>query len=172
MAVYVACLRAVNVGGTGKLAMADLRALCEGLGFEAPQTYIQSGNVVFSAKGAAHKVRSALADALAAHVGKPIGVFVRTGAELDAILAANPVPGWPGARLLIVLRDEPPAPGWQDRVRHLGDERIEVRGREMYVAYSETGIGRSRMRCPDIEAGTARNLNTIERLASMARART
>jgi uncharacterized protein (DUF1697 family) len=47
MTSYVALLRAVNVGGTGKLAMADLRTLCVKAGFERVATYLASGNVVF-----------------------------------------------------------------------------------------------------------------------------
>jgi len=47
MTRYVALLRAVNVGGTGKLPMADLKALCTELGFKRVETYIASGNVIF-----------------------------------------------------------------------------------------------------------------------------
>ena len=56
MTVYVALLRAVNVGGTGKLPMADLRAICVAAGFEGVRTYIASGNVVFSSDLAAAEV--------------------------------------------------------------------------------------------------------------------
>ena len=50
MAVFIAFLRAVNVGGTSKLAMSELRELCGDCGFEKVTTYIQSGNVVFSSR--------------------------------------------------------------------------------------------------------------------------
>ena len=50
MTKYVALLRAVNVGGTGKLPMAELRAMCESIGFAKVRTYIASGNVVFESE--------------------------------------------------------------------------------------------------------------------------
>jgi len=50
MNCHVALLRAVNVGGTGKLPMSELRRLCEGAGFSAVQTYIASGNVIFKSQ--------------------------------------------------------------------------------------------------------------------------
>ena len=50
MTAWVALLRAVNVGGTGKVAMADLKALCEGLGLDQVRTYIASGNEVVASK--------------------------------------------------------------------------------------------------------------------------
>jgi uncharacterized protein (DUF1697 family) len=60
MTRYVALLRAVNVGGTGKLPMSRLRALCKEGGFTRVQTYIASGNVVFESAAAAPKVKSEL----------------------------------------------------------------------------------------------------------------
>ncbi len=56
MATHIALIRAVNVGGTGKLAMEELRAICAGLGFVDVYTYIQSGNVVFRAAGSEREV--------------------------------------------------------------------------------------------------------------------
>jgi uncharacterized protein (DUF1697 family) len=60
MAKFIAPLRAVNVGGTGKLAMADLKSICADAGFERIETYIASGNVVFESKGTASRVQSEL----------------------------------------------------------------------------------------------------------------
>ncbi len=71
MATLTAFLRAINVGGTGKLAMADLRHLCQELGFENVTTYIQSGNVVFSTKLSKAKAQQSLAEALEDKLGKP-----------------------------------------------------------------------------------------------------
>ena len=56
--IYVALLRAVNVGGTGKLAMSDLKAICREAGFSHVETYIASGNVVFQAKMSAGEVKT------------------------------------------------------------------------------------------------------------------
>ena len=67
MPTYIALLRAVNVGGTGKLPMTEFKAMCEAAGFEQVRTYIASGNVVFKASGTAQQVKSALMQRLASH---------------------------------------------------------------------------------------------------------
>src|SRR5262249_38964880 len=90
MTRYVALLRAVNVGGTGKLAMSDLRMLCREAGFTRVETYIASGNVIFASGAAAGSVQAKLEARLLAHAGRPIGVVLRTGAELAAVVEANP----------------------------------------------------------------------------------
>jgi uncharacterized protein (DUF1697 family) len=90
MTNYVALLRAVNVGGTGKLPMAELRAMCQSLGFANVRTYIASGNVVFSSKLSETAVKKKLERALETYAGKPVGVVIRTAAELAAVLDANP----------------------------------------------------------------------------------
>ena len=92
MARYIALLRAVNVGGTGKLPMADLLELCRAAGFKKAQTYIASGNAVFESKAAPAKVKSQLEARLLAYAGKPVGVIVRTASEMSAVLQANPFP--------------------------------------------------------------------------------
>src|SRR6202008_63371 len=92
MTVFVAFLRAINVGGTGMLPMKDLAALCTDLGLQDVRTYIQSGNVVFASKLAERKVQAQLEKALAAKMGKKIDVMVRTAAELRSILLGNPFP--------------------------------------------------------------------------------
>ena len=90
MTTYVGLLRAVNVGGTGKLPMTELRAMCEAAGFTRVRTYIQSGNVVFAADEPEKIVKATLERALEAYAGKPVGVMVRTGPAMAAILVANP----------------------------------------------------------------------------------
>ena len=88
MPAYIALLRAVNVGGTGKLPMTELRAMCEARGFANVRAYIASGNVVFTAEPEA-AVKTALEKALEAYAGKPVGVMMRTGAEMAAVCAAK-----------------------------------------------------------------------------------
>jgi uncharacterized protein (DUF1697 family) len=79
MQTHVALLRAVNVGGTGKLPMAELRALCEAAGFAGVRTYIASGNVVLRSASTARRVQATLEAARSAMPAKPVGVLVRTG---------------------------------------------------------------------------------------------
>ena len=86
MNTYVALLRAVNVGGTGKLPMADLREMCERIGFINVRTYIASGNVVFASASSASEVQTDLEGALAEYGGKPVGVVVLTPEEMATVL--------------------------------------------------------------------------------------
>ncbi len=83
MNAYVALLRAVNVGGTGKLPMRELVAMCEDAGFAV--TYIASGNVVFRSSLDGAGVRQALGERLKVYAGKPVGVLVRSANEIAGI---------------------------------------------------------------------------------------
>ena len=87
---HIALLRAVNVGGTGKLPMAALRAMAEELGFTQVRSYIASGNLLLQSPMSATEVRVALEARLLRFAGKPVGVVVRSPANLAAVLAANP----------------------------------------------------------------------------------
>src|ERR1700726_3249010 len=90
MGTFVALLRAVNVGGTGKLPMNDLTDICGELGFGAVRTYIASGNVVFTSRKAEAAIKAALEKRLEAYAGKPVGVIVRTAEEMAQVLSDNP----------------------------------------------------------------------------------
>jgi uncharacterized protein (DUF1697 family) len=92
MGAFVALLRAVNVGGTGKLPMSDLKAMCEELGCMSVRTYIASGNVVFSSRKSEAAIKIALEARLLAYAGKPIGVMVRSAAEIAQVHSDNPFP--------------------------------------------------------------------------------
>src|SRR5262245_13636563 len=103
---YVALLRAVNVGRTGKLPMTELEAMCIDEGFGEVQTYIASGNVVFSSRLGAAKVKAALEQRLHAYAGKPVGVVIRTAEEIAAVLEANPFPKEPPNHTVAIFLDE------------------------------------------------------------------
>ncbi|HEY0794239.1 MAG TPA: DUF1697 domain-containing protein, partial [Acidisarcina sp.] len=75
MNAYIALLRAVNVGGTGKLPMTELQSISEQLGFTNVRTYIASGNVVFQSKLPEAKVKAALKKRMATYAGKPVDVL-------------------------------------------------------------------------------------------------
>src|SRR5215470_3483390 len=123
MARYIALLRAVNVGGTGKLPMADLKALCLDAGFTRVETYIASGNVVFESKGAASKVKAELEARLLAYAKKPIGVVLRTAAEMATVLKANPFPkAEPKFNYAIFLDQRPPRDALKNAVGQNNEE--------------------------------------------------
>jgi len=167
MTVFVAFLRAVNVGGTGMLPMKGLAALCTDLGLQDVRTYIQSGNVVFASRLSERKVQAQLEKKLADRMGKKVGVMVRTAAELRSILAANPFPhGKPAQIGVLFLADRAPK-DLMDRLTISGPEEVKPAGREIYVHYP-LGMGRSKLKFPATVISTTRNLNTVAKLVAMA----
>ena len=167
MPTYIALLRAVNVGGTGKLPMAELREMCVAIGFQDVRTYIASGNVVFRSTKSAVQVKKALEARLAEYAGKPVGVVVRSGADLARVLAGNPFTGAAPNRVVAIFLDDPPPPDALDAVRHRRDEQIELGEREIYVHYGD-GMADSKLVIPATRTGTARNMNTVAKLIEMA----
>lgn len=167
MTVFVALLRAVNVGGTGALPMRDLVQMCRGVGYENIRTYIASGNVVFSADAGEDDVKRALENVLEDYAGKPVGVLVRTADELAEVLAANPYPETPPNKTVALFLDRPPKPADLDALTGRATEALHLGTREIYIHYPD-GQGRSKLKIPAAAHGTARNMNTIAKLAGMA----
>ena len=165
--MYIALLRAVNVGGTGKLSMSDLKELCERAGFSKVRTYIASGNVIFGSGMTEAQVKTALETALAAYAGKPVGALIRTAAEMAEVLAINPFPDAPPSRTVAIFLDEAPPSNALERITGRDDEEVRLGKREIYVRYGEN-MGRSKLKIPAAKAGTARNINTVSKLAEMA----
>jgi uncharacterized protein (DUF1697 family) len=173
MVTYVAMLRGVNVSGHNKLAMSDLRALCEELGCTDVVTYIQSGNVVcqspLTAAALARGIERAL---LASGVRSP--VIVRTAAQLQAVRSANPFLARrvEAERLYVTFLADRPAPA---RVRQLGptsgpDELI-VSGREVYLhcpgGYGNTKLNNSFVEKQLTAVATTRNWRTVNKLVEL-----
>lgn len=174
---YVALLRGINVGGNNKLAMRDLAALCEGLGCAAVRTYIQSGNVVFTADaGRAGGLAAALSQAIAQAHGLKVPVVLREAGELAAVAAGNPflAAGADAARLYVAFLAEVPT---ADRVARLDPARsppdaFAVVGRDIFLHYPE-GLVRSKLTNDYFDrtlgtVSTVRNWNTVLKLAAMA----
>lgn len=169
MTAFIALLRAVNVGGTGKLPMTELVAMCEAAGHRGVKTYIASGNVVFASTKSEAAVKADLEARLAAYAGKPVGVMVRTAAEMAAVREANPFPDAPGNRTVAIFLDEAPPADALDHATGRKDEEMRLGAREVYVFYGD-GMGDSKLKIPAAKAGTARNMNTVAKLAAMAAA--
>ena len=167
MPVFVALLRAVNVGGTGKLPMSELKRLCEKAGFRKVRTYIASGNVVGERDGLEAQAKAALEAELKAYAGKPVAVIVRSAAEMAEVVAKNPFPDRAANRTVAIFLDRAPAADALSRVTGQANEELRLGAREIYVHYPD-GIGRSKLMIPAARDGTARNMNTIARLAAMA----
>jgi uncharacterized protein (DUF1697 family) len=108
----VALLRGVNVGSAKRVAMADLRALVEGLGYGGVRTLLNSGNVVYDAPKVAPAAAAArIEKALAADLGLSARVVALSAAELDAAVAVNPLAAVAGnpSRLLVAVPADPRA---------------------------------------------------------------
>jgi uncharacterized protein (DUF1697 family) len=164
---FVALLRAVNVGGTGKLPMSELKAMCEELGFAAVATYIASGNVVFTSRKSEAAITAALEKRLEVYARRPVGVLVRSAAEMAQIFADNPFPKLAPNRTMAVFLDRAPSTDTLAGVRGQRDEQIRLGRREIYIHYGE-GMAKSKLVISAAKTGTARNMNTVATLARMA----
>jgi uncharacterized protein (DUF1697 family) len=178
MSVFIALLRAVNVGGRKPVAMSELRDLVSRLGFAAVRSLLQTGNLVFEADGRTSADLERLLETEAARcLELETDVFVRSAREWDAIVARNPFPDEarrdPGHLVVMVLKDAAKA----EDVKVLqaaitGPELVRAEGKELYVTYP-AGIGRSRLTNAVIERrlstrATGRNWNTVLKLAALA----
>jgi uncharacterized protein (DUF1697 family) len=177
MGCHIALLRAVNVGGRS-LAMADLREMLVELGLEDVRTLLQSGNAVFESGKSPAALEVLLEKATAERLGLQTELFVRTAHEWETAIAANPFSREahddPSHLLLMPLKTPPKSADVQALTAAIkGRERVATRGRHAYLAYPD-GIGRSKLTSAFIESrlrtpGTARNWNTVLKLAALAR---
>jgi uncharacterized protein (DUF1697 family) len=177
MTIQIALLRAVNVAGNNKVAMADLKAMMTELGFEA-RTVLQSGNVVLNgAKFGSEKLETLLEAEAAKQLGLKTDFFVRSAGEWTELIKANPFPQEakddPGHLLVLPLKTTPkPAAVKALQQSIKGRETIAAKGRQLYAVYPD-GVGRSRLTIAMIEKAlgtrtTGRNWNTVLKLAALA----
>jgi len=176
----IALLRAVNVAGHKPVAMADLRDLLAGLGLKDVQSVLQSGNLVFrgDGKGGARLERLLEAEAKR-RLGLETDFFVRSAAEWEDVVANNPFheeARRDPARLVAVFLKEAPGGAAVKALQAaiVGREVVRAVGRQAYIVYPD-GQGRSKLTNAVIEKhlgtrGTARNWNTVLRLAELVRA--
>jgi uncharacterized protein (DUF1697 family) len=177
LAVYVLLLRGVNVGGSGRLPMADLRALLARLGCEAVATYIQSGNAVFRFDRDVTALAAAIGEGIAAAFGFRPVVLLREAGQLAEVLAVNPFAvGLKDAKTVHVFHLSCPAPHADlAALRALAapGEAFHLTEAAFYL-FAPEGIGRSVL-ATRVERAlgvplTARNLRTTMALAAMAQA--
>ena len=166
MTAYVALLRAMNVGGTGKLPMTELKRIGEECGLKDARTFIASGNLLFSSDLAEADVQARIEAKLEALFGKPVAVFVRTAAELAATAAANPFGDDKPSRVMAHFIAEEPVAAMLAEARDVAGERMALGPRAIIVSYGE-GIGKTRLKLPAVKHGTARNMNSVAKMAAM-----
>lgn len=186
MPTHVALLRGINLGGRNRVAMADLRSVVSELGHADVSTYIQSGNVLFTAPLDADT--SALAEAMTAAIATKLGitapVVVLSRGELAKVIADNPYPSEPNPKCLhAVFRA---APAEQDLLDRIADavslavskgsrDSVQSVGRTLYL-HTPDGYGRSELAQALLRivsspktstTGTARNWATVTKLLSL-----
>ena len=182
MATYVVLLRAVNVGGTGKLPMSELRGLLTGLGYRNVETYIQSGNAVLEASVAAAKVKQAVAAGLEKLLGGPAGVIVRTHEELVRAIARNPFVAEAeanGALVHAAFLDGVAGSGAEAALKTIQEkyparrDRFHLDGDVVYFHFPD-GAGETKFSGKTLDkalgaTATARNWNTVLKLFEMGK---
>ncbi|WP_030602861.1 DUF1697 domain-containing protein [Streptomyces fulvoviolaceus] len=175
---YAALLRGINVGGSRKVPMADLRTLMEGLGHDDVRTYLQSGQAVFTADhGDEESLAAELAGAIEKRFGFAVDVIVRDHAYLKAIAEDCPFPAAElEAKQLHVTYFSAPVDADRfaeiDRDTYLPEE-FRLGDRALYL-YAPNGLGRSKLAehlsKPRVNKGviaTSRNWNTVVKLVGM-----
>lgn len=167
MKTYTAFLRAVNVGGTGKLPMQELKDMCAAIGFSETKTYIASGNVVFRSNMSAKDVKQDLEAALFNYAKKEVGVIVRTASELKKVLDQNPFPNEKPNFTVAILLDKKPAKNTIESATGQKDEQIVLGTKEVYVHYT-SGQSNSKLKLDAQKQGTARNMNTIKKMVELS----
>jgi uncharacterized protein (DUF1697 family) len=175
MPVFVALLRGVNVG-QNTLRMERLRELCVGIGLKNVRTYVQSGNIVFEAQGAASHWSQVLERKLAGETRLPVTVIVRSAADMGKVLAANPFlkeRGIDPAKLHVTFLQQPPEKSAVEALGKVsaGADRFKWVEKEIYL-HCPNGYGRSKLSNNAIEKvlslrATTRNWNTVKKLYEM-----
>lgn len=174
MTRYVALLRAVNLGSHKKLSMPELRELLSGLGYADVQTYLQSGNAVFTAdEPRADRVAAEIEERLTAELGLTTEVILRTADQLRKVVDGNPMEVGDPARFTAWFLLRPPAPDWLDGfdLGKFAPEEMRAGELELYLNLPN-GIGRAklpvalgrRLKVP----ATMRNWKTVTNLMSLA----
>jgi uncharacterized protein (DUF1697 family) len=178
MAVVISLLRGVNVGGHNKIKMEALRALYESLKLRDPQSYVQSGNVVFRTKERdLAKLKRKIENGIERNFGFRPAVILRTSSELRDVIARNPFAtrrGIDPRKLVVTFLAGDPGPQARDQVLGIKTEPEELRadGREVYI-YFPNGMARPKLSWAAIEkklkiSGTGRNWNSVNKLLEIA----
>ena len=166
MTAYVALVRAVNVTGTGMLPKEKLKAMGEACGFDNVRTFINSGNLLFTSSLGEKEAKRRIEARIAEHFGKPFPVYVRSAAEMAEAVKRDPFTDDHPSRRFAHFIDEEPAQAMLDAARDVAGERLALGPRLIYVSYGE-GIGKSKLKLPAVKQGTARNMNSVGRIAAL-----
>jgi uncharacterized protein (DUF1697 family) len=181
MKTFIALLRGINVGGSNRIPMSNLRTLCGELGWSNVQTYIQSGNLVFSASGKAAALEAKLQRAIESHFGFSISVIVRSAADWPAYIESNPFldacKKEPHLVMLCLSKISPKPDAAKNLLeRAKSGERIIQSGNALWIHFAG-GVARSKLSPALLDRivgspVTARNWLTVLKLQEMTNAPT
>jgi uncharacterized protein (DUF1697 family) len=171
-------LRGINVGGHNKIKMDALRDLCVALKFQNPQTYVQSGNIIF---GTEQSDLALIAKRIQQSIQKRFAccpeVILRTADELRSVVKKSPFAKRqnldPAKVVVTFLASDPGDQARQNlRKERFAPEELHIVGRELYI-YFPTGMGKSKLPLPRIHKllntpGTARNWNSVTQILQIA----
>lgn len=169
MSAQVALLRGVNLGGR-KVVMSELRDVCEAAGFEEVRTFIASGNLILKSKLKGDKLEKKLEGVILDGLGLKTDVFVRNAGELEAIIAANPFKAFVKTNSNFLVVNFMRAPASEAELAamaktSLSGEDVKQGKGCLYIKFTH-GQGPSKLKMPKL--GTARNWNTVTKLAALA----
>ena len=166
MTAYVALVRAVNVTGTGKLPKTDLKAMGEACGFDGCRTFINSGNLLFTTKMGEAEAKGRIEQHVADYFGKSTPVYVRSARDMAEVAASNVFTDDQPSRVMAHFIDELPVQAMIDQARDVQGERLAIGPRAIYVSYGQ-GIAKTKLKLPAIKQGTARNMNSVAKIAAL-----
>jgi uncharacterized protein (DUF1697 family) len=182
MDIFIAFLRGVNMTGHNSIRMKALAELFASLGFLQPETFIQSGNVVFGTEGKVDRasVSTRIEEGIKDQFGFDVPALIRTAPELRAILEYNPYLGekeFDAARTAVIFLHEAPT---AEQLRKVADvdyppDKFTITGKEIYT-FCPDGFAKTKLYTNFFEnkmkvTGTARNLKTISTVLKMAEKR-
>jgi uncharacterized protein (DUF1697 family) len=178
MPVLISLLRGINVGGRAVIRMEALQTLYQSLKFEAPQTYLQSGNVLFkSSERDLQRIASQIQKAIVKKFACSPEVILRSTAEMRVIVSRNPFRSRPDIepnKLLVSFLADPPGKDARENLAqlHIEPEELHLFNRELYI-YFPNGVGRSKLPWSRLDKflktpSTARNWNSVIKILEIA----
>ncbi len=184
MTTFVALLRSINVGGRNRVPMAELSGLVDSLGFGDVETYLQSGNVVFTGSGSPEAAGRSLEAAITAQLGLEIPVIVRSKTQLARVVRGTPYGDLrvdPRTLHVTFLARPPDAAPRRELTRlgeesgpggAFGDDRFTLAGSDVHLycpgGYGETKLNNAYFERRSGVVATTRNWRTVTTLAGMA----
>ncbi len=177
MTAYISLLRGINVSGQKLIKMAELKQLYESLGFDAVQTYIQSGNVVFKSDEPDRlKLIARIEEAIKQRYGFDVPVQIRNKDEIKSIIDDLPFKGERELnRLFVVFLAEKPPLIPLDEIEKLKTPQDEIVFKDGHIyMYLPAGAGKSKLDNNTLERklkvrATGRNWRTVNKLYEMCK---